>query len=53
MTLAMPGGEKYRDHVATWLDPVRAQVRPVSEGLFAGALAIGKCRRWVTGLNSA
>ncbi len=42
MTLAMPGAEKYRPHVATWLEPVRALVRPVSEGLFAGALDIGK-----------
>ena len=38
MTLAMRDGERYRSHVATWLDPVRALVRPVSEGLFAGGL---------------
>jgi menaquinone-dependent protoporphyrinogen oxidase len=42
MTLAMPGADKYREHVATWLEPVRALVRPVSEGLFAGALDISK-----------
>jgi len=42
MTLAMPSGEKYRPHVATWLDPVRALVKPVSTGLFAGALDISK-----------
>ncbi len=42
MTLAMPGADKYREHVATWLEPVRALVKPVSEGLFAGALDIGK-----------
>ncbi len=42
MTLAMPNGEKYREHVATWLDPVRALVRPVSVGLFAGVLNIRK-----------
>jgi menaquinone-dependent protoporphyrinogen oxidase len=42
MTLAMPGGEKYRQHVSTWLEPVRALARPVSEGLFAGALNISK-----------
>jgi menaquinone-dependent protoporphyrinogen oxidase len=41
MTLAMPKGD-YREHVATWLEPVRALVKPVSEGLFAGALDIGK-----------
>ncbi|HEX7975858.1 MAG TPA: flavodoxin domain-containing protein [Anaerolineales bacterium] len=39
MTLAMPKGD-YREHVATWMEPVRALVRPVSEGLFAGALDI-------------
>jgi len=42
MTLAMRNGEQYRSHVATWLDPVRALVRPVSEGLFAGGLDISK-----------
>jgi menaquinone-dependent protoporphyrinogen oxidase len=42
MTLAMKSGEKYRPHVASFLDPVRAVARPVSEGLFAGALDIGK-----------
>lgn len=42
MTLTMSNGEKYRSHVATWLEPVRALVRPMSEGLFAGVLDIGK-----------
>jgi menaquinone-dependent protoporphyrinogen oxidase len=39
MTLAMRGGEQYR---RPWPvpDPVRALARPVSEGLFAGALLI-------------
>jgi menaquinone-dependent protoporphyrinogen oxidase len=41
MTLAMPKGD-YREHVATWLEPVRSLVKPVSEGLFAGALDISK-----------
>lgn len=41
MTLAMPKPE-YRQHVATWLQPVRDLVHPVSEGLFAGALDIKK-----------
>jgi menaquinone-dependent protoporphyrinogen oxidase len=41
MTLAMPKGD-YREHVAGWLAPVRALVRPVSEGLFAGALDLNK-----------
>ena len=42
MTLAMPSADKYRQGVADWLAPVRALVKPVSEGLFAGALDIGK-----------
>ena len=42
MTLAMKDGEKYRPHVATWLDPASALVKPVSKGLFAGVLDIGK-----------
>ena len=42
MTLAMPSADKYRPMVAEWLEPVRALVRPASEGLFAGALDISK-----------
>jgi menaquinone-dependent protoporphyrinogen oxidase len=42
MTLAMSSGEKYRNHVADWLQPVRALAHPVSEGQFAGALDISK-----------
>lgn len=42
MTLTMKNAEKYRGHVSTWLEPVRALVRSVSEGLFAGGLDIGK-----------
>jgi len=42
MTLAMRSGEAYRGAVAEWLAPVRAQVRPVSMGLFAGVLDIRK-----------
>ncbi len=42
MTLAMKNGEQYRTNISTWLEPVRALVQPVSEGLFAGALDIGK-----------
>lgn len=41
MTLAMTK-QNYRDHVSTWLEPVRVLVKPVSEGLFAGALDIRK-----------
>jgi menaquinone-dependent protoporphyrinogen oxidase len=42
MTLAMPGAGQYRPGVAGWLEPVRVLVKPVSEGLFAGALEVGK-----------
>jgi len=42
MTLAMRNGEQYRPFVSEFLAPVRALVRPVSEGLFAGALDIRK-----------
>ena len=42
MTLTMKNGEQYRSHVSSWLEPVRAFVRPVSEGLFAGGLNIRK-----------
>ena len=42
MTLTMRNADQYRSHVATWLSPVRALVRPISEGLFAGALDINK-----------
>ena len=42
ITLSMQGGEQYRSHADTWHDPVRALVRPVSEGYFAGALDFRK-----------
>ena len=42
MTLAMKNADQYRSFVLDFLQPVRAQVNPVSEGLFAGALDISK-----------
>ena len=42
ITLAMSNDDKYRQAVARWVEPVRAQVRPVSEGLFAGILDFSK-----------
>jgi menaquinone-dependent protoporphyrinogen oxidase len=42
MTLAMPNGEKYRQAVADWVQPIRGLVNPVSEGIFAGALDVSK-----------
>lgn len=40
MSLAIGNG-KYRDGVSEWMLPVRALVKPRSEGLFAGVLNIG------------
>jgi menaquinone-dependent protoporphyrinogen oxidase len=42
ITLAMSNGEQYRQAVRGWIAPVRAQVKPVSEGLFAGVLDFTK-----------
>jgi menaquinone-dependent protoporphyrinogen oxidase len=42
ITMAMSGAEKYRPGVSAWVEPVRALVRPVSEGLFAGRLDFSK-----------
>jgi menaquinone-dependent protoporphyrinogen oxidase len=41
MTMAMGNG-KYRDHITSWLQPVRSLVKPRSEGVFAGVLDIAK-----------
>jgi menaquinone-dependent protoporphyrinogen oxidase len=38
ITLAMSNSSLYRQTVKEWIQPVRAQVKPVSEGLFAGRL---------------
>lgn len=38
----MLNGEQYRSAVAGWTAPVRALVRPLSEGLFAGLLDFNK-----------
>ena len=42
MTLAMKNGETYRPQISNWLSSIRSQLQPVSEGLFAGMLDIGK-----------
>ncbi|MBN2118719.1 MAG: flavodoxin domain-containing protein [Anaerolineales bacterium] len=42
ITLAMSNGDRYRQAVSGWIAPVRAQVRPVSEGFFAGVLDFTK-----------
>jgi len=34
--------DRYRQAVMEWLAPVRAQVQPVSQGLFAGKLDFSK-----------
>jgi menaquinone-dependent protoporphyrinogen oxidase len=38
ITMAMKNAETYRAAVMNWIAPVRALVRPLSEGLFAGRL---------------
>ncbi|HTX90189.1 MAG TPA: flavodoxin domain-containing protein [Anaerolineales bacterium] len=40
LTLAMRNGESYRPMVNEFMAPIRALVRPVSEGCFAGGLEI-------------
>ena len=42
ITLAMSNTEQYRAAVAKWVEPVRALVRPMSEGFFAGMLDFSK-----------
>jgi menaquinone-dependent protoporphyrinogen oxidase len=42
MTLGMKNADQYRGFVKDFLQPVRALVKPVSEGLFAGVLDISK-----------
>jgi len=42
ITLAMSNSDQYRQAVAAWIEPVRAQVKPVNEGLFAGRLDFTK-----------
>lgn len=42
ITLAMSNTWQYRQAVAGWIQPVRAQVNPVSEGLFPGRLDFSK-----------
>ena len=42
ITLAMSKGEQYQQAVTGWTAPVRAQVKPVSEALFAGRLDFTK-----------
>jgi menaquinone-dependent protoporphyrinogen oxidase len=42
ITMAMKNAEKYRTGVMGWVAPVRALVKPLSEGLFAGVLDFSK-----------
>jgi menaquinone-dependent protoporphyrinogen oxidase len=42
ITLAMVNSEQYRSAVAGWTAPIRAIVRPLSEGFFAGLLDFNK-----------
>ncbi len=43
MTMVMKNPQ-YRQGAAAWMEPVRAMVKPVSEGLFAGVLDIRQVR---------
>ncbi len=45
MTMSMKN-EKYHAAVADWMQPVRALVRPVKEGYFAGALYLNTVPSW-------
>ncbi|MBI5034458.1 MAG: hypothetical protein HZB51_28380 [Chloroflexi bacterium] len=42
ITLAMSNSEQYRTAVAKWVEPVRAQVKPLSDGFFPGMLDFKK-----------
>jgi menaquinone-dependent protoporphyrinogen oxidase len=42
ITLAMSNADQYRHAVREWIAPVREEIRPVSEGLFAGRLDFSK-----------
>ena len=42
ITMAMKNAERYRPGVAAWVAPVRALVRPLDEGFFAGMLDFSK-----------
>ena len=42
MTMAMKNAAQYRSGVIEWVAPVRALVKPLSEGAFAGVLDIKK-----------
>ncbi len=50
MTMTMKN-ESYRQVIRDWLQPVRALVRPVSEGFFAGVLDISKIPSWADRLK--
>lgn len=47
MTLAMKNGEKYRQGISNWLNPVRKLVKPVSEEFFAGVLNINQIESFI------
>ncbi len=45
ISLAVANNEKSRQAVAKWVEPVRAQVSPLSEGYFAGVMDLSKLPR--------
>jgi menaquinone-dependent protoporphyrinogen oxidase len=42
ITLAMKNGDQYREGLKDWMQPVRSEVKTVSDGYFAGALDLSK-----------
>jgi menaquinone-dependent protoporphyrinogen oxidase len=42
ITMAMKNAENYRSGVMNWVAPMRAVIKPISEGLFAGRLDFSK-----------
>jgi menaquinone-dependent protoporphyrinogen IX oxidase len=42
MTLTMKDGDRYRNHVQEWMQPVKALVPTISENMFAGGLDLKK-----------
>ena len=42
ITLSMKNADQYREGLKSWMEPVRDQIHPVSEGYFAGALDFSK-----------
>lgn len=51
MTLAMKNGEKYKQSISNWINPIRKIVNPASEEIFAGTLKINQIPSFVQRLK--